>query len=332
MAATPFFPNRVCYLLLLAIVLFNGVMLATTNATIQRVQIAAQVLMLLPLILVAVAAGVSRLFATHPLVESICARLTIFCQGMVFLMIAWPTVRLFNHLTMKMTADLSYADSFLAHLDRFLALDWVAYFEVLRAYPHVLTVLKASYTSLPHLSVAAFLVICCTGDRRRPRFFLEAFFVAAVICISIGMFLPAKGTVMYHLEPGFEFRHFASAPGLWFVEPLATLRSGDPVLFDIHQLPGLVTFPSFHTAAAVILVASFWRTRLFVPALLYGVTVIAAAPIFGGHYLVDLLGGIAVAAVVILAVQRKPDFANLFRRRHRQAAEPALAGADPPTR
>lgn len=323
-----FFPNRVCYLLLLAIVLFNGVMLATTNATVQRVQVAALVLMVLPLILIAAAAGVSRFFASHPLVESFCSRLTIFCQGLVFLMIAWPMLRLFNHLTMKLTAGLGYADAFLARLDRLLALDWLAYFEALRSQPAVLEVLQASYTSLPHLSVVAFLVICCTGDQRRPRFFLEALFLAAVICISIGMFLPAQGTVMHHLEPGFEFRNFASAPGRWFVEPLAEVRSGAPILFDIHHLPGLVTFPSFHTTAALILIASFWRSALFLPALFYGVTVIAATPIYGGHYLVDLLGGAAVAAAVLLAVHRKPDFAGLFHRRRGQKPErPSVVGA-----
>ena len=110
------------------------------------------------------------------------------------------------------------------------------------------------------------------------------------------------------------FPGFPAPPGLYHLEALGALRTG-PVALDLGNLPGLVTFPSFHTAAGIVLTWAFWRTRAFPVVAAYAATMIAATPVFGGHYFVDLLAGACVAAVVCGGLAALPFYRDLFPRR-----------------
>jgi membrane-associated phospholipid phosphatase len=85
-------------------------------------------------------------------------------------------------------------------------------------------------------------------------------------------------------------------------------------MLDLSFLPGLVSFPSFHTAAGVIIVASFWRTAFLLPALLFSAAMIAGTPIFGGHYFVDMLSGAAIACAMLVAFALLPYYRGMFGR------------------
>jgi membrane-associated phospholipid phosphatase len=67
---------------------------------------------------------------------------------------------------------------------------------------------------------------------------------------------------------------------------------------------GIVTFPSFHATLAIILTYAVrhyrWALAVIAP---LNCLMILAIPTVGGHYLVDLFGGAAVAGLAILLVQ-----------------------------
>jgi len=67
---------------------------------------------------------------------------------------------------------------------------------------------------------------------------------------------------------------------------------------------GIVEFPSFHTASAVLLTWGFWAMRpaRFVTVPLNLAVLFASVPI-GGHYLPDIMGGIIVAMLGIAAMR-----------------------------
>ena len=76
-------------------------------------------------------------------------------------------------------------------------------------------------------------------------------------------------------------------PCVHFVEESKRVRQLDASsLIGSAQLSSLVTFPSVHTALA------------------YGILMIAATPIWGGHYLVDLIAGAAMAIGAVWLVER----------------------------
>ncbi|MET0589353.1 MAG: phosphatase PAP2 family protein [Novosphingobium sp.] len=58
-----------------------------------------------------------------------------------------------------------------------------------------------------------------------------------------------------------------------------------------------VCFPSFHTAMALVIVQGFAQSRLRWPAVIWGALTILSTIPMGGHYVTDLLGGMAVWAV-----------------------------------
>ncbi len=62
------------------------------------------------------------------------------------------------------------------------------------------------------------------------------------------------------------------------------------------HLVGVLTFPSFLAASGILYMWAFWPLRwvraLVIP---WNVLMIVATPLGGGHYLADVLAGIAVA-------------------------------------
>ena len=84
---------------------------------------------------------------------------------------------------------------------------------------------------------------------------------------------------------------------------LDALRSGKRVLID--EMAGLITFPSFHSAWAIFYMWAFYPIkRLRVAAILLNLLVLAATPVQGAHYFIDLVGGAIVAALSIYLAVR----------------------------
>src|SRR5439155_17310083 len=73
---------------------------------------------------------------------------------------------------------------------------------------------------------------------------------------------------------------------------------------DLLGLAGIVTFPSFHAASAVLYAWAFWPVVWARPiAILANGMMMAATPIDGGHYFIDLIAGIAIAVPAIMAAR-----------------------------
>ncbi len=245
------------------------------------------------------------------------------CEGTLFLSLAWPSLRLLNHLTMM--APFPYADDLLLRWDQLLSMPWTPYFDFVASSPFWFNLLDLSYTALSSVSYVAMLVLCFLADPRRVRFFIEVFFVTALFCLIVGAAFPAKAAVAI-LVPDLTGYNIPVYPGVYHLESLEALRSPEGiVVLDLHKLPGLVTFPSFHTAAGILLIVAFWRTVFFLPVLAYSVLMIASTPVFGGHYFVDLIAGTLVAIVICALILRRPVYAGLFASGRKGDARAAAA-------
>ena len=314
------FPGRTAYGLVVALALIDAVWLGVSPASLAPGQLIGPAALVAFLLAEAWVLGRGAGLAP-PRAAALCHRIGALMQGIAFLQAAWITVRVFNHVSM--TTDFAYADLRLSGWDAALGIDWRGYFDLVGRTPWLRAALDAGYTSLTFLSLIAFFVLLAAPDLRRARFFLESFLVTAIVCTGIGLFFPARAAVATYLGAAGPFPGFASPPGVYHLAALAQLRSG-AVALDIGNLPGLVTFPSFHTAAGIVLLWAFWRTRAFPAAAAYVVLMIAATPVFGGHYGVDLIAGAALAAVICGSLARLPFYRGLFSRR---PASTAQAGA-----
>ncbi|WP_289041641.1 phosphatase PAP2 family protein [uncultured Aliiroseovarius sp.] len=235
----------------------------------------------------------------------LCLTVIAFLEGLFFLKLVWLNVRLLNHLTMMI--PFPFQDEVLSSWDRYFGLNWLAYFEFVHERPMLIQILDGGYTSLTSLSIAALLGLILMARFDRARYFTETFFVTAVICIVFGATMPALAAVAHYIPNPAAYLNFDETPGVYHLEHFQTLRAeAGPIALHLNRLPGLVTFPSFHTAAGILLCAAYFRTFLFLPVLGYTVVMIASTPVFGGHYFVDIFAGAAVALVVAFVFARAP--------------------------
>ena len=81
---------------------------------------------------------------------------------------------------------------------------------------------------------------------------------------------------------------------------------------DLDKPQGLVCFPSFHTVLVIMFCYALRGTWLFWPAAVLGGLTMPSLPPIGGHYLIDIPAGAALALLAILVVRRwSPERAAL---------------------
>ena len=99
------------------------------------------------------------------------------------------------------------------------------------------------------------------------------------------------------------------------LEQLEGLRDGSLSTLSMDGVVGMVTFPSFHTILALLVVWASRATWWFWPAALLNAVVIASTLPVGGHHLADLVGGALVTAVTIGVVHAWRQRARTGRTR-----------------
>ncbi|MDX6748373.1 phosphatase PAP2 family protein [Geminicoccaceae bacterium 1502E] len=237
-------------------------------------------------------------------------RLRLALFGYIFILIGSNVLSVFNSAVMA--SALPYVDANLAKADAFLRFDWISYYTAMVSDDGVSWLFGLAYDSFAYTALFSFMLFCAGGDFTRSRFLVEAFWLSALLCVVIGMFTPAEGATAFHLEDAVAPEVFATLPGTHYLDYLDRVRTAWPLTVRLQDLQGLTTFPSFHTAGSVVVACSFWRTRLFLPAALCAGVTIVATPVYGGHYLVDLLGGCAVAIASLLTLASLPSYKRLF--------------------
>jgi membrane-associated phospholipid phosphatase len=92
--------------------------------------------------------------------------------------------------------------------------------------------------------------------------------------------------------------------GLFQPAIIDALRAGTLRTVSLADLHGLVSFPSFHTVAAILFAWAAWPVRLLRgPMLVTNLAMLAATPVDGAHYFVDLAGGGGIALLALASVR-----------------------------
>ena len=194
-----------------------------------------------------------------------------------------------------------FVDGSLQRTDALLHFDWPSWYEVVAAHPALQLIGHVAYQSV-YLSPVLLLGQFALTDRRdRTRLFLASTWVAAVLTLLLFAAMPAVGP--FALEWHRAIRYMPDS-ALWQPELIPALRDHLVHRIDLGSLRGLVSAPSFHTAAAILYIRAAWPVRgLRWPLLLLNAVMLLATPVEGTHYLTDMLLGALVAAVAITAVE-----------------------------
>lgn len=205
-----------------------------------------------------------------------------------------------------------YWDARLYAWDQALGLDWEAYIRMVNDHPLVGTALRVSYQNLIPQTV---LVIVGLGFANRLvdlRTVTVAAILAGMVTICMSGFTPALDNFVYlGLNPA-DFSNLAPSAALVHVDHVEGLRAGTLRHVDLDQMEGIITFPSYHAALAVVYLWGFSKIPILRwPGVAMALLTILATPIDGGHYFVDVLAGILIALASIACARKAITFSAL---------------------
>jgi membrane-associated phospholipid phosphatase len=163
----------------------------------------------------------------------------------------------------------------------------------------------AYFTLVPQFLLA--VIVLGFVLRNRPRLWEYAFHFhfCALTTLAAFAIVPATFPSLHYgfrcvLEPG---RLIAQFQGL---------RAGTFTGIPFNELAGLVSFPSFHVAGAVMVTWGFRRYRwLLWPLIALNASLIAATVMSGAHYLIDVIATFVMFPLSLWAY-RRCGFAALF--------------------
>lgn len=198
------------------------------------------------------------------------------------------------------TSDRPLTDPALAAIDRTVIpnLDWPAAMLWLSHREALMVAANWVYESIGWQPVALIALLGLSGRQRRVWTFLTAWLVTLFVTCVLFTLFPGIGAYAYFGLAAADVPAMRD-PTPWHQAVLLTeLRAGTLHHIGFVDLDGIVTFPSFHAAAAVVLAWAAWTVRAIRwPALLLNVAMLMSAVPIGGHYLIDIVAGCVVAAI-----------------------------------
>jgi membrane-associated phospholipid phosphatase len=226
-----------------------------------------------------------------------------------------------SYLAAAAGAAIPLQDAAFDAIDRAMGFDWMALMRLLNDTPALFGGLRLIYGSLLPQMVLAVLCLAFTGRLVWLRIFMLAFVVATLITISISAVLPAAGVWLHYGLTEADERVVPVVSTVW---PVFTgLRDGTFRALVAIGSEGVITFPSLHAALAVILIAALWPVRVLRwPIVVLNAAMLAATPVDGAHYLIDVIAGVVIAAFSVAAAWAVAVRASL-------APAPAMAGKIP---
>ena len=169
----------------------------------------------------------------------------------------------------------------------------LAYVRFVDDHPSLAGWLKYGYTMIRWPIFAIPVVLVANGRYQRVEEFTFAFgaalarnhdpYPALVPAIGVYQQIGLDPATLKNINPGAYLDQLHDLP---------PTREGVLRHLELLGLGGIVTFPSFHAASAVLYVWALWPMRWLRPLAAVGQRLmLAATPLVGGHYFIDLFGG-----------------------------------------
>ncbi len=248
---------------------------------------------LLALLAAALAAG--GLFYAHIRKDE---RLAAMLLGTGFLIGMSASFSVLNYLLLTVAGP--RIDAPLAAIDRAMGVDWPALMAFVAHYPVANMILQLVYISvLPQIA----LLVVALGFKGKPeQIYALCLSVAAGAAISIGVWTlaPSFGAFSVYDLPPKVASHLVLALDGHYAKELIHLLATGPGHIAPSAAQGLIGFPSYHAVMALLVA---WHARQLPVvrwiALGLNAAVLIATPIQGGHHVIDVLAGFAVAVLAI---------------------------------
>jgi hypothetical protein len=184
-------------------------------------------------------------------------------------------------------------DATLARWDAALGYNTISVLSRIAAHPSLRFVLNRLYESTDLLLILAPLPAFLLDDRRVMRVYLRAMIYAFLAGSLFYYFFPSSGPASF-----FHSADFIPLQRATFMK-FQQVHSRLPVT---TYLGGMIAFPSFHVAWAVLTTyAALPDRRLFRAVAVWNAMVVVSTVLLGWHYVVDVPAGLLLAALALYA-------------------------------
>jgi hypothetical protein len=191
-------------------------------------------------------------------------------------------------------------DRALTDIDQTLGFDWMVYLGWFDHHPTLDFICQICYHSVLYQPLLIILILAITSQSERMYALFLAMAGGLVLTTLIALPLPAFGPYEFFGVTAADHPNISLITAAKMTTPITWLREA---AFDTPAplLPvGLISFPSYHSTAAVIYVWALWRTAVFKWCWLgLNGMMLLATPVHGSHYLLDVIAGIAIAVLCI---------------------------------
>jgi PAP2 superfamily len=188
----------------------------------------------------------------------------------------------------------SLVDPYLAGGDAFLGVSVPNLVAWTRLHDGYVVALRLAYFSLlPQFVLAIVGAGAVLRDRDRLWEFGFHFHFCALVTLAASGLFPA--------ECAFTFYGFESLIDQGrFIHHFESLRAGTFQTIRFDQIEGLISFPSFHVAGALMVTWAFRSHRAWLwPLIVLNIGLIAATFMTGAHYVVDVLATVAIFSISV---------------------------------
>lgn len=212
----------------------------------------------------------------------------------------------------------AYIDPWLVAADQalFPFYDWKAVALDLPSHPWFYWISAHVYTSLNWQPALFIILAMCIGKIADQIEFVTLWGFGLLLCILPFHWLPVQSPYIHYGITQDELPGAMVALPWSFYPILEGLRHGQITAIDTSCLTGMVTVPSFHACAATMLAWAYWRiTWLRWPFLALNIGMALAAVPIGGHYIIDIVIGVACGLIAIGG--------TIILRRHREQSQAA---------
>ena len=268
-------------------------------------------------------AGISALLAaatyyTHDRPDpTLAAACCVFAFLLLFPAIALPM----SYITAAF--GMPVQDALLSRMDRALGFDWLALQKATFANTWLREASFFAYTHAHWPILGGWVALILTGQFERIRQFALLTIATLTIGLALAALFPVAGAYAYY---GISTEAMAglrgTGAGSWHIADFNAVRAGTLRVIAYDHLQGIVQFPSFHTVGALTAAWATWRTPyLKWPLLLANAFIVFTSLPVGGHFLMDVIGGVALTGGVLALMQNKQAGTD------KVALPPALASA-----
>jgi hypothetical protein len=229
-------------------------------------------------------------------------------------LVAWASATLFvipfsiacvvlSYLTASL--GLPLVDGYLAAFGPALGFHWFGLLEFVNVHPYFGQLTSAIYyAAFPEL---ALLVLFLAFTRRANEMceLVDIYWSTLLLTIAVSTLFPALDPVGFFAPSLDGFQTVKATAGTVYLPDYLALRAGAYDTFDFGAMQGIIEFPSFHAALALMTTWSVRRTPwLLAIGLVFNGLMLVATLTEGGHYLADVVAG-GLLVVVAISIRRK---------------------------